>query len=234
VRRNGRRVTALVGSVLLIAALSAFFMASRLAQSAHIQRTAVEQIVPDPLESSKPTRATLKVTTPPSAPKPIVKPILPSQLFVPAIGVNSPILAKPTTTCWDAQIGRTVQCFPVPSNATSVVWWQSGPLPGTSRMAIMLGHHEIGGYGVFNNLGSLRLGQEIMIEGQGTVLHFIVIGSHSGIPKSSATALDAVLQKAPSGSRLALITCSGEVNSALNSHEDNTVVFAKLASATPS
>lgn len=132
--------------------------------------------------------------------------------------------------------GKLVPSFTTPPDTAqgmmTTTWWSSGPKPGAPGTAVILGHTQIGGYGVFNHLGQLRAGQVVGVSGHGVTLKFEVILTRSGIKKTDATALRGTLEHPPAGARLALITCSGH----FNGHEsvENTVVFAKLVASSKS
>lgn len=204
------------------------------------QRSAVDAFVA-PVPASKlgtlsekaipPGKAAPKTT---SLPATVVIPIIPVQVFIPNIGVNTKVISKPTEYAWDAWLGRKVDQFGVPDDMFSVAWWSSGAKPGSAdnSLAVLLGHTTINGYGVFNDLGRLKIGEHITLESKDRkVLRFEVIGVKRGISKSDPTALQTVLTHPPAGARLALITCSGDVSGQHQSRKDNTVVFARLVTS---
>jgi len=155
-------------------------------------------------------------------------------VFIPSLGVNTKVVSKPTEYAWDAWLGRKVDQFGVPDDMLTVAWWSSGPKPGSAgnMVSVLLGHTQISGYGVFNNLGQLKIGQSITLESKDRkVLRFKVIGVEQGISKTDPAALQTALTHPPVGARLALITCSGDVSGPHRSREDNTVVFAGLVTS---
>lgn len=174
---------------------------------------------------------------PTAAPQPATSatPIVPSQIFIPDIQVNTQVVAKPSEFAMDDHLGYKVWQFGVPTGSRAmyqVAWWSSGPKPGASgkRLAVLLGHTWIGGYGVFNNLSRLQKGAPITLESRdGKILRLEVLETKNGISKTDPTALQSVLENAPARATVALVTCSGSVNKTIQSHEDNTVVFAGLA-----
>ncbi len=179
-----------------------------------------------------PTRTSATpVARPRTHPAPVVKPIIPTQVFIPKLGVNTTVTPGPTKFAWDEFLGKQVPSFSVPPDTAkgmlTTTWWSSGPRPGAPGLAIILGHTQIGGPGVFNDLARLQTGDVAGVSNGTIVLKFQVIGSPmTGIPKTDATALQRVLIHAPPASRLAFITCSGH----FNGHEsvENTVVFMRL------
>jgi hypothetical protein len=165
-------------------------------------------------------------------PKPptLVHPIVPTHLFVPNIGVNTTVAAKPTELANDPFLNKTVPSFGVPDDMYTTTWWSSGPQPGSRSMAVVLGHTQIGGYGVFNKLAQLKPTQVIGLTRGTTILRFEVLAVHTGISKKDPTALQTTLAHHPTAARLALLTCSGNFNQGYRESAENTVVFAKLVS----
>jgi LPXTG-site transpeptidase (sortase) family protein len=166
-------------------------------------------------------------------------PITPTQLFIPSIGVNTTVAAAPTVLAYDEFVNAKVPSFGVPPDTAdgmlTPTWWSADlqgnpePKPGDTDMAIILGHTQIGGPGVFNDLGNLQQGAVIGVSDGSTTLKFQVISVQSGIPKTDPTALQNALNGHPPNARLALLTCSGH----FNGHEsvENTLVFAELVGA---
>jgi Sortase domain len=160
----------------------------------------------------------------------VVRPIVPSHLYVPAIGVNTTVIPKPTEMDNDPFLNKTVPSFGVPDDMFTTTWWSSGPRPGSRGLAVMLGHTQIGGYGVFNKLANLKPGEAIGVTRNNTTLRFSVLAVHTGISKRDPTALQTLLANHPPQARLALLTCSGNFNQGFRESAENTVVFAKLVS----
>lgn len=161
----------------------------------------------------------------------VVSPIVPAHLFVPSIGVNTSVLPKPTEMAEDPFLNKVVPSFGVPDDMYSTTWWSSGPKPGSRGMAVILGHTQIGGYGVFNDLARLKPGAVIGVARGTTTLRFVVLSVHTGISKKDPAALQTTLSEHPADARLALLTCSGYFNQGFRESAENTVVFAKLVSA---
>jgi LPXTG-site transpeptidase (sortase) family protein len=162
----------------------------------------------------------------------VVKPIVPNHLFVPAIDVNTKVTPKPTEMDNDPFLNKVVPSFGVPDDMYTTTWWSSGPQPGSRGMAVVLGHTQIGGYGVFNDLAKLKRGDSIGVARGNTILKFQVMSVHTGISKKDPTALQTLLANHPSQARLALLTCSGYFNQSYRESAENTVVFARLVSVT--
>ena len=149
------------------------------------------------------------------------------------MGVNTTVKARPSTTEFNPFLGQDALTFPVPDDAFTTVWWDEGPLPGDGGLAIILGHARTPRAAVFNDLPDVGEGATMGLTGR-TADGKAVAGRYrvdqvvTGISKTDADALRAVLDNPPAGSTLALITCSGAIDEVLSSRVDNTVVFATL------
>ena len=175
------------------------------------------------------------ILVPSAVPEPILTPgatpdraLTPTHVYVPAIHVDTSVVAKPTQRTKDPFLARTVASFGVPDDMYTTTWWSSGPQPGSAAMAVILGHTQVGGYGVFNKLGSLPDGAHVSVTGDGRTLEFAVIGVHTGISKTDPYALRDALAAHPAGAALALITCSGTFDTNYDQSTENTVAFARL------
>ncbi|WP_341268247.1 class F sortase [Gordonia malaquae] len=135
---------------------------------------------------------------------------------------------KPSTVQWNPFVGRNVRSFGVPDDMTSVARWSDGPAFSETGMAVVLGHTQIGGPAVFNNLGSLPIGSEVEIVDRGTSFRYRVSGHALRVPKTNPMALAHVLDKARIRADLALITCDGPFDSTARASEDNTIVFGEV------
>jgi hypothetical protein len=154
--------------------------------------------------------------------------IIPTHLYVGAIHVDTSVDAKPTHRTVDPFLHRTVESFGVPDDMYTTTWWSSGPAPGSPAMAVILGHTQVGGYGVFNKLATLPVGARVTVTGDGQALHFAVAQVRTGISKTDPYALRDALAEHPSDAALALITCSGTFDPRYDQSTENTVAFARL------
>jgi asparagine synthetase B (glutamine-hydrolysing) len=149
-------------------------------------------------------------------------------------------VAKSSEYAWDAHLKKNVWQFGVPTGPKAmyqVAWWSDGPRAGEHKdgqIPILLGHTQIGGYGVFNNIGNLKPGQVLTLtakDPQKVQRYKVLQMPIDHISKDDASALLNVLQHAPKEADLATITCSGSVDASIQSHKDNTVVFFALVGA---
>lgn len=166
-----------------------------------------------------------------------VVPFTPDQIFIPEADVNTTVDPRPATNVYNEFIGDVVLTFPVPDGPFTTVWWDEGPKPGDGELAVILGHARSPRAAVFNELLDLEEGASLALtgatdEGEGVAARYRVEQVVSGISKTDAAALRAVLDSPPPDATLALITCSGTLDEVLSSRTDNTVVFASLTTMT--
>ena len=158
--------------------------------------------------------------------------IVPARLEIPAIGVDTTVESRGTTHYRNPFTGQTVEGYGVPESMLTTSWWSDGPRPGSGRMAVILGHEQPGGPGVFNRLDQLRPGDAVVLRNSdGTALNLRVLGSPvTGLDKATSALAD-LLNHHPAGADVALITCGGQFDDAARASEDNEVVFAGLGAA---
>jgi hypothetical protein len=99
-------------------------------------------------------------------------------------------------------------------------------------MAVVLGHTQVGGYGVFNKLAGLQPGSPLTLSAaNGDTLRLQVLGRPlTGLDKATS-ALAETLNHHPAGAAVALVTCGGQFDRDAHASEDNVVVFAALVPA---
>lgn len=159
-------------------------------------------------------------------------PIVPTRISIPAIGVNTTVEHRGTVRSKNPFTGQEVTAFGVPGSMRTTSWWSDGPEPGSGQMAVILGHTQVGGYGVFNDLGRLRPGSPLTLSAaNGDTLRLQVLGAPvTGLDKATS-ALANTLDHHPAGAAVALVTCGGQFDQAAHASEDNVVVFASLVPA---
>lgn len=159
-------------------------------------------------------------------------PIVPTRISIPAIGVNTTVEHRGTVRSKNPFTGQDVTAFGVPSSMRTTSWWSDGPQPGSGQMAVILGHTQVGGYGVFNKLGRLQPGSPLTLSAaNGDTLRLQVLGAPvAGLDKATS-ALANTLDHHPAGAAVALVTCGGQFDRDVHASEDNVVVFASLVPA---
>jgi sortase (surface protein transpeptidase) len=174
--------------------------------------------------------ATSSVAQAAAATHPATGGIVPTRLRIPAIGVDALVEHRGTVSYTNPFTHRAVKGYGVPESMRTTSWWSDGPEPGSGQMAVVLGHLQVGGPGVFNRLTALHAGDAVtMQDASGAVLHLRVLGAPvTGLDKATSALAD-TLDGHPAGAAVALVTCGGTFDSDVRSSEDNTVVFAALA-----
>jgi hypothetical protein len=156
-------------------------------------------------------------------------PIVPTRIAIPAIGVNTSVEHRGTVRAKNAFTGQLVDAYGVPTSMRTTSWWSDGPEPGSGQMAVILGHTQVGGYGVFNKLGRLQPGAPLTLQAaNGDTLRLQVLGRPvTGLDKSTSALAD-TLNGHPAGADVALVTCGGAFDEQADASEDNVVVFASV------
>jgi hypothetical protein len=156
-------------------------------------------------------------------------PIVPTRIAIPAIGVNTVVEHRGTVRTKNAFTGQLVDAYGVPTSMRTTSWWSDGPEPGSGQMAVILGHTQVGGYGVFNKLGRLQPGSAVTLQAaNGDTLRLQVLGRPvTGLDKSTSALAD-TLNGHPAGADVAFVTCGGTFDQQAGASEDNVVVFASV------
>jgi hypothetical protein len=159
-------------------------------------------------------------------------PIIPTRLTIPAIGVNTTVESHGTVRTKNVFTGKMVDGYGVPTSMRTTSWWSDGPQPGSRQMAVLLGHTQVGGYGVFNDLGKLHDGAPVTLRAaNGDTLQLRVLGSPvTGLDKATSALADA-LTRHPAGAAVAFVTCGGQFDKGADASKDNVVVFASVVPA---
>jgi sortase (surface protein transpeptidase) len=143
----------------------------------------------------------------------------PSQLIIPALGINAHVQYLGINT-----MGNMM----APDNFTDVGWYKYGPAPGQPGSAVIDGHVDngLGLAGVFKKLNQLAVGEDVYIQTKsGTRLHFVVSDIES-YPYTAAPA-SSIFTKT-GDARLAMITCEGTWVPGGDTYDHRLVVFSKL------
>lgn len=144
--------------------------------------------------------------------------ITPSRLKIPAISVDAPINSAGLTKDGDMD---------VPNDIVSTGWFEEGYMPGELGNSVIAGH-VVGknGPAVFYDIGKLKSGDEIFVTGEdGSELVFIVDRVET-YPFDESPLRE--IFGFSNGSRLNLITCTGEYNKKGSYYEDRLVVYTTL------
>lgn len=158
------------------------------------------------------------------SPTPTVAPHLarsvPVRLEIPSIGVDSPLM----------DLGlRADGSMEVPPGGFPAGWYTGAPTPGELGPAIIAGHVDWNGPGVFFHLRDLKVGDDIAVTREDGSIATFRVTQVSQFPKDEFPT-DQVYGDI-AGAGLRLITCGGSFNAATHHYEDNIVAFADFVAA---
>ena len=169
-----------------------------------------------------PSGATAAAPRSPSTPAPsgVTAPLgrsTPVRLRIPSIGVDSRLMDLGLLADGSMQ---------VPPGGFPAGWYTGGPTPGELGPAVVAGHIDWKGPGVFFNLHRLKPGDVVSVSrADGTQPTFrVTVVARYPKDKFPTTLVYGNLDHAG----LRLITCGGSFNSRTGHYQDNVVVFADL------
>jgi LPXTG-site transpeptidase (sortase) family protein len=144
--------------------------------------------------------------------------IEPSFIEIPALDVNTEI--EKVGRLENGQMG-------VPKGFDTVGWFGDGAKPGASGNAVIAGHVDSKtGPAVFYKLESLQKGDEVIVKDkEGKTLTFVVTGKEKYDRKTAP--VDKIFDYSY-GSKLNLITCTGNFDRDEGTHEERLVVYTEL------
>ena len=169
--------------------------------------------------TAEPSAAPPATTGPPAAPSTTVEQVTlaqPRQLIVPAIGVDSPIVAVGLEADGSMEI----------PGASEAGWYKYGPRPGEyDGSSVIAAHVDFNGSkGVFFDLRRLEIGAEITVVDDRGERHSYTVTERFQVDKSSLPTQELFRIDGPQ--TLTLITCGGIFDSSERSYVDNIVVRA--------
>ena len=145
---------------------------------------------------------------------------MPVRLRIPAIAVDSTLM----------ELGlRDDGTMEVPPAGFPAGWYTGAPTPGELGPAVIAGHVDWTGPGVFYDLHKLAAGNEVRVErADGSTAMFRVTRVEEYRKTQFPT--DEVYGDIPFAG-LRLITCGGSFNKRTGHYEDNIVAFAELVTS---
>lgn len=164
--------------------------------------------------TSTSTTTTIPTTTaPPVTEAPPAEPVT---LTIPSLGVDAAVVPVGLEPSGEMEVPP----------ATEAGWYLHGPRPGApSGTAVIAAHVDYGGRrGVFFDLRSLQVGDEVSVGDAGGVQHRFVVTERYQVDKDELPIEQIFVATGDPG--LTLITCGGVFDSGVRSYEDNIVVRA--------
>jgi LPXTG-site transpeptidase (sortase) family protein len=176
---------------------------------------------PAPPTSSAPPAASTRTT----APEPYTGPVrplarsVPTGLRVPAIGVDTPVMAL------GLEPDGTVQVPPA-TDDDRAGWYRHSPTPGQTGPSVVLGHVTVGthGDGVFRRLARLHRGDRIEARLENGTVAVFTVTSVRTVEKERFPTKD--VYGDVDRPELRLITCGGPHDG--DGYRDNVIAFAEL------
>jgi len=162
------------------------------------------------------------VVAPTSAAPPAVEPAhmarsVPVRVQIPAIGVDSKLMAL------GLKADGTME---VPPSGFPAGWYTGAPTPGEIGPAIIAGHVDWTGPGVFYHLRNLKRDDEATVTRQDGSVAVFRVTRVDQFPKDQFPT--ALVYGDITYAGLRLITCGGAWNSRTHHYEDNIIAFAEL------
>jgi len=163
---------------------------------------------------------------PRSASRPVIEAVplarsTPVHVRIAAIGVDSGLM----------ELGlRDDGSLEVPPSGFPAGWYTGGPTPGELGPAIIAGHIDWKGPGVFYNLHNLKPGDQVTVTRADGNQPAFRVTRVAQFPKDQFPTKLVYGNIDHAGLRL--ITCGGSFNSQTGHYEDNIVVFADLIATT--
>ena len=147
----------------------------------------------------------------------LLMPLIPERLIIPALSVEA--VVEPVGENGGGNMA-------VPKRFDEVAWYKLGSKPGAPGNAVIAGHlnNAIGLSGVFETLNTLPLGSDIIIEGEGRRIRYVV-REMTVYEAGDAPAEDIFAHDGPS--RLVLITCDGAWDAGVRSYDKRLVLIAE-------
>ena len=145
----------------------------------------------------------------------------PVRLRIPEIGVDSALMDLGLLADGSLQ---------VPPSGFPAGWYTSGPTPGELGPAVIAGHIDWHGPGVFFKLHTLKLGDLVMVRRADGSQPTFRISRVARYPKDHFPT--ALVYDNLDHAGLRLVTCGGSFNSQTGHYRDNIVVFADLVGPT--
>lgn len=142
---------------------------------------------------------------------------VPVRLEISAIGVDSELMALGLQANGEME---------VPQSGFPAGWYTGARTPGEMGPAIIAGHVDWNGPGVFHDLRNMKVDDEITITREDGSITFFRVTDVQQYPKDEFPT--ALVYGGIEFAGLRLITCGGVFNRTTGHYEDNVVVYAEL------
>jgi len=202
-------VATLFATIVIGTMLSSSDQVAGVAPSISVPNTAVPSVWPTTEPAFPPEPPVAKVS--------YLAKSVPVRLQIGAIGVDSTLMDL------GLQKDGTME---VPPSGFPAGWYTGAPTPGEMGPAIIAGHIDWNGPGVFFNLHNLKVGDQITVtrkDGSQPVFRVTLVAKYLK-DEFPTTLVYGNLDHAA----LRLITCGGSFNNQTGHYEDNIVAFADL------
>lgn len=182
-----------------------------------------QQSPPQPGQAAGSPLAAGTTTSAPAADGSVFPPSDPTAISVPAIGVNSSLIALGQNSDGTLQVPQ-----PGP-DYDKAAWYRYSPTPGQIGPSIIEGHIDSAAKGpsVFFRLGGLHPGDSIAVTRADRTIATFRVDKVAEYPKDAFPTTAVYGDTA--NAQLRLITCGGTFDSSARSYNDNIVVYASLA-----
>jgi hypothetical protein len=202
---------------------AALFATTTIGATACSDQTAAV-VAPSPSATSRVQPSSRPVPSSTSGPAVEAAPLArstPVRVRIAAIGVDSPLM----------DLGlRADGSLEVPPSGFPAGWYTGGPTPGELGPAIIAGHIDWNGPGVFYNLHNLKPGDQVTVTRADGSKPAFRVTRVAQFPKAQFPTKLVYGNIDHAGLRL--ITCGGSFDSQSGHYEDNIVVFADLIAPT--
>jgi len=147
--------------------------------------------------------------------------IIPTRLQIPSINVDTKV--NPSGLLENGEMD-------VPNDIVSTGWFENGYMPGQPGNAVIAGHVDgKNGPAVFYDIGKLNNGDEIIVTDKNESELVFVVNKIEIYPFDESPLRE--IFGFSNGSKLNLITCTGEYNTDGSFYEDRLVVYTTLKSS---
>lgn len=175
--------------------------------------------------SVAPTASAPAAPVTPAPTGPILEASVPTQLVIPAIGVNTPLIRLGLNPDGTVQVPPMILHSPAG-------WYDNSPTPGQLGPSVILGHVDTYSQrSVFYRLGDMRPGDQVSVTRADHTVAVFTVTAVGSYPKADFPQLQ--VYGNTNSAQLRLITCGGSYDAATGHYLNNIVVYATLTGSHP-